>query len=136
MLLAITRISLILAVIGLAFGSGYFYRDKRVTGEIIAAQDEAKAETKRLQDKADEITKKQIADRDAIAVILNDELVRMRNRPSRADLPGNTETHCKGATGRELSKPDAEFLTRLAARAERHRKALIACYKYADSLQN
>jgi len=46
----------------------------------------------------------------------------------------NTKSICQGATGKELSRPDAEFLTREAARADKIRLGLDICYKYADEV--
>lgn len=66
---------------------------------------------------------------------LRDDLDRLRKRPPRIiRVPGAAATDCEGATGADLSAPDAEFLTRLAARADTLRAALIACYEYADTV--
>lgn len=42
---------------------------------------------------------------------------------------------CEGATGAELSRGDAGFLAGYAARADRHRAALAACYSAYDALK-
>ena len=54
----------------------------------------------------------------------------LRNRPERSVNSGA----CTGASGAELSRPDAGFLAGEAARAERQRNALEACYAQYDSL--
>ena len=96
---------------------------------------DARAEEKIKQDKVNAISQKQFDDLSNINDQLNDDIISLRNRPGRRDGAGNTKADCKGTSGRELSGPDAEFLTREAARADRIRKALIACYSYADSIQ-
>ncbi len=67
-------------------------------------------------------------------IVLNRQLAlidELRNRPERAVNP----TTCTGATGAELSRTDAGFLAGEAARAERQRNALEACYTQYDSLK-
>jgi hypothetical protein len=49
----------------------------------------------------------------------------LRNRPER--LPDTAKAACNGATGAELSRPDGEFLTRLAADADELRSEYAAC---------
>lgn len=56
----------------------------------------------------------------------------LRNRADR--LPEGARANCKGATGGELSRLDAIFLIREAARADQLRAALGACYHYADQV--
>ena len=66
---------------------------------------------------------------------LNIALDSLRSRPDRA--PGVSEApraDCAGGTGAELSRPDAEFLVGEAARADRLRAALDACYAVLDGV--
>jgi hypothetical protein len=58
----------------------------------------------------------------------------LSERSSRSTTSQDT-TDCKGTTGRELSREDAEFLTREAARAERLRQALGSCYVQYEEVQ-
>jgi TolA-binding protein len=53
----------------------------------------------------------------------------LRDRPERPAVPasGGAAQACQGATGRELSRPDAAFLVGLAARADELRAALERC---------
>jgi hypothetical protein len=95
----------------------------------------ARAEEKIKQGKVNDILQKQINGLGDINTQLNADLISLRNRPSRRDSTGDPKVNCKGASGRELSGPDAEFLTREAARADEIREALTACYGYADSIQ-
>lgn len=55
----------------------------------------------------------------------------LRNRPARIVSRPATAT-CAGSTGRELSREDAEFLTRLAADAQHDAANLVACYSRED----
>lgn len=92
------------------------------------------ADEKVKQDKVNEAIQIQMDSTNAINKQLSDDLISLRNRPSRRDLPRNTTVNCKGTDGRSLSEEDAGFLTREAARADKLRVALIACYDYADSI--
>lgn len=107
--------------------------------EVQRAADEAKArnierqlvEVNSLieQEKTNEIDRIR---RDSAAAI-----ARLQNRPDRkpasaGSLPGPAPS-CEGATGAELSRPDAVFLSGEAARADEQRAALAACYQAYDS---
>lgn len=81
---------------------------------------------KGLQDQYDEVN--------SINSKLNSDLDRLRNRPSRANLPEAAKANCKGVSGFELAKEYAGFLTRYAAQAAKQDSALKACYNYADSV--
>ena len=102
---------------------------------INSAVADARAEEKIKQGKVNDILQKQLDGLSDINTQLNDDIVGLRSRPSRRDSTGDTAPDCQGSSGRELSGPDAEFLTRLAARADGLREALTACYGYADSIQ-
>lgn len=70
------------------------------------------------------------------AARLQRELERLRNRPERpAGMSEAPRPACAGATGAELSRPDAEFLVREAARADDVRAGLVACYAVIDGLK-
>jgi hypothetical protein len=77
---------------------------------------------------------KQFDDLQGINSGLVSDIASLRNRPPRRSVSANTTIDCKGSTGRELSEPDAVFLTRLASRADTLRASLKACYRYADTL--
>lgn len=59
--------------------------------------------------------------------------VRLRQRPQ--PMPEAARANCQGATGGELSAPDAEVLTEFAAEADGLRAGLGACYDYADRVE-
>lgn len=72
---------------------------------------------------------------DAAAAI---ERERLRRRPSRvATNTGGVPSAapaCPGATGAALFAEDANFLIGESARADEHRAALQACYRWADQI--
>lgn len=71
------------------------------------------------------------------AAALNSE--RMRQRTERRPAPSGgvpeAAATCAGATGAELSRPDATFLVGFAQRADEQRAALGACYSAYDALK-
>jgi hypothetical protein len=62
------------------------------------------------------------------------DLDELRQRASRPAVPRAPAAQQPGATGAELSREDAGFLAREAARADELRAALRACYDYADTV--
>jgi hypothetical protein len=84
-----------------------------------------------LQGKIEQIERKKNAEIFNINTRLGVALSELRQRPSR-DGTDPTPTNCTAATGRELSREDAEFLTREAARADTLRQALGVCYVQYD----
>jgi hypothetical protein len=58
--------------------------------------------------------------------------VELRNRPDR--MPEASRQACPGATGAELSRPDAEFLVGEAARADQLRADLEACTGWIEEV--
>jgi hypothetical protein len=118
------------------YGYGLQKEQHAAARALIVAQNESRAvEHKRYGGLLDALNTQYLEER-RIAATLAADLERLRNRPPRTiRVPGDPAVDCAGATGRELSKDDAGFLTRLAARADSHRAALIACYEYADWLQ-
>lgn len=67
------------------------------------------------------------------------ELDGLRKRADRRPAPTggmpDAAPACEGATGAELSRGDSIFLAGLAARADRHRAALAACYGAYDAIK-
>ena len=129
-----------IAILGGSFMYGYKAGGNSVRADaaiaVQAAVKKARAEEQVNQGKVNELAKAQYDELFNINNDLNDNLNRLRNRPSRRNVPDNPETFCQGASGADLSKPDAEFLTRLAARADTLRTALKACYQYADTVSH
>ncbi|MEN9885704.1 MAG: hypothetical protein RL758_282 [Pseudomonadota bacterium] len=69
----------------------------------------------------------------AIRARLDRALISLRQRAARRPDVPTAAAACKGATGADLSGPDGIFLAREAARAERLRGALAACYQQYDA---
>ena len=104
--------------------------------QTVRLLENARLETDRLQAAANAQQKAknvQIAQLDAD---LSDAIERLRNRPDRpggADMPAAAGSEpVAGCTGAELYRADGEFLTRLAARADRQRIELGACQAAYD----
>ena len=95
---------------------------------------EQQAATQKIQEEhqtaADQIRKEKDAQIASINNSLADALIKLRERPSRAESTGNGQS----GTGVSLSSEDATFLDREAARADIVRSALQACYAQYDSL--
>lgn len=130
----------VLAIVG-AFLAGdiHGHQSERATWQ--AKVEEARAEASESarhqeqvkQGKINEALRKENERMARINAGLADDIDELRNRPPRR-VPKTTGTSCEGATGAELSGSDAQFLAGLAARADRHRAALEACYEYADTV--
>ena len=58
----------------------------------------------------------------------------LRNRAGRMPAPSASAADAAGATGRELSRPDAEFLAGLAADADRTAADLRACQAWIKAV--
>jgi len=85
------------------------------------------------QERVNEVTKKQAEKLAEVQHHLDVAIISLRDRPKRpATLPDTPRVECAGASGRELSREDAEFLAREAARADTIRAGLEACYTAFD----
>lgn len=136
----IRRIILLLVLIAAVWYHGHTHG---VNAERLIWQQEnqqaienARTTERQQQEKVNHAIQKQFDDLAAVHGNLIADLERLRDRPRRGDMPKATGVDCQGGTGRELSREDAGFLTREAARADELRAALIGCYEYADSLQS
>jgi hypothetical protein len=99
------------------------------------AEADARATERKWQDHANETTKAKDEQLLNINARLDDALGELRNRSKRpvSDVPGTAST-CKGATGAGIYAEDAAVVIREAARADRLRAALAACYSQYDAL--
>lgn len=134
----IRQIALLLVLIAAVWFHGNYHgkNTERLAWQTTTndAVKQARKTEREQQEKVNAAIQKQFDDLASVHGQLIIDLDRLRNRPGRASLPTTARTECKGSTGAELSRQDAEFLTRLAARADEIRIALIACYDYADSV--
>lgn len=137
---------LLVLMLLLAFATGWWARDTlaaidRMEEAVRQAQamreavQGARAEEQRLQKVTNDALEKQARDAARVAANLAAELHGLRDRAERAErMSADSRAACAGADGRELSRPDAEFLARLAARADEQRAALSACYAVLDAV--
>lgn len=134
----------LLVAIGLVFG-GYAWGDSSRNTWWLAktekdqrlAVESALTTERENHAKTNAIIRQQVTDQAAINDRLHSDLIGLRNRPERtAGLPSAAGPGCKGATGAELSRPDSEFLSWEAARADEIRAGLIACYAVIDASKN
>ena len=91
----------------------------------------AREKEHQLQDATDQIRKDKDAQIDAINNQLANALIELRNRPSRAN---KVSSNGQSGTGATLFAEDAEFLIGEAARADKLRTALTACYAQYDQV--
>jgi small-conductance mechanosensitive channel len=125
-----------LIVAGVAFAAGWQVNSWRLESnyhkEKVEILVQAKKDLERLERQAEEIERTKDKQIRAITGRLNATVEQLRQRPERVPVT----PACEGATGAELSRPDAEFLAREAARADRLRQALAACYQLYDGVRN
>lgn len=127
-------ITILLAVShGYAYVTGGKHKDNEWKAAELVKVEQARVTEKMWQGVVNETNKNWIVKNAATQRSLDIALDSLHDRPSR--LPDTARTDCKGTTGRELSAEDGQFLAREAARADRHRTALEACYAYADKLK-
>ena len=110
--------------------------------EYAAAQAAAREKEQALQANADQLRKekdREIRDLNARAAALTNSL---RDRPSRpaseaSAVPGTASAGCSPAscTGAGLSREDAEFLAREAARADELRASLRQCINQYETIR-
>jgi len=88
---------------------------------------EQSAREKEHQDAVDQQAREDLKAQElrTVSARLADALERLRKRPDR--MPDATTEACQGASGAQLSGPDAGFLEREAARANELRAALREC---------
>lgn len=123
----------VIVALAAAFYSGVWHeyfeareKLKKMSEKVELVEEQWKTNVEALQEIHDETTKK-------ITGRLNIALRELRDRADRR--PESAAPSCQGATGRELSRPDAEFLEGFAARAESQRAALIQCYGWVDEAE-
>lgn len=119
---------------GFAFDKGRSYEEGKWQAKVAEQTQKARETEQMWQEVVNGTNQNWIAKNAATVRSLDIALASLRARPDRP-LSGDSKTDCAGGTGAELFRADAEFLARLATRADRHRNALEACYAYADALR-
>lgn len=128
--------ALVCAVALLAVGFRFGVRFKQAEWDAATVEAQREAATTREKNDA-ELAKQNQAHADQVRAInrrLADALERLRERPER--MPDSSRAACEGGTGAELSRPDAGFLEREAARADELRSALSTCYAWIDQVRS
>lgn len=109
-------------------------KEEYATAQLEAIEVAVAAE-RQMQKEVNDALEKQSRQNRNIASNLARELDGMRKRAERAErMSEDSRAACAGADGRELSREDAGFLAREAARAEEQRAALEACYRFVDAV--
>jgi TolA-binding protein len=132
------------ACVGLVVGGAYAWGHHRGYGELKSEWDaqqlrQQKDYADRLSDYAEQLeqlrietSQRQETYEDRLRTVgrqRDTALAGLRDRAERPAVPasGGAAQACAGASGRELSRPDATFLVGLAARADELRAALERC---------
>lgn len=136
---------MILAFVLALVGDGFYWnhhgaaaRDTYWTAQVQTERaDAAQAARKDEHDQQEKVNaalRKQNKSLGSINAGLVADLDGLRNRPERpADMPDTGRATCAGGSGAELSRTDAGFLEREAARGDKLRAALSACYEVIDA---
>lgn len=101
--------------------------DRKAQAARLEATEEARERERNAYKAGQEIADAKTRNLRAINDRLRSDLDGLRNRPER--LSETSRATCAGASGADLSRPDAEFLVGLAANADRLRAALDACQR-------
>lgn len=129
---ALPGLLLILALAGLyvwGYTSGKASNEAEWQAKLQAQENEALKQQQKMQEKVNEVTATLQADKRSINAKYVAVLDELRNRPADR-LPDTSRAACNGATGAELSRPDAVFLVGEAARADKLAADLRACQAY------
>ena len=129
-ILTYVKIGLCAALLFLAGYIGFSLEAARFDRYKAAQQAATQKAQEEHQAAADQIRKEKDAQITSINAQLVDAVSQLRSRPSRTQASSNGQ----GGTGLSLSAEDSGFLEWEAARADRLRTALDACYKQYDSL--
>ena len=111
-----------------AWYNGYSIGYGKLTAYKLEQETATRAKEAAQQAATDQIRKDKDAQINAINNQLANALIELRNRPSRTQITNNGQS----GTGLSLSAEDSTFLEWEAARADKLRTALEACYKQYD----
>lgn len=103
--------------------------------KLLQASELAREREQSMVSSADKIRKEKNAKIASLNTRLGTALSSLSERPQRPPSTSQgapASCHGAGATGAQLSREDAEFLIREAARADKLRTALDQCYKQYD----
>lgn len=146
-ILGLPKLGIIVLTMGMGFVGGWVTNGWRLEARIaslkasyaedIATHIEAtrKAE-KSLLEASERIRREKDAKIKDLNSRLSSAIGELQQRQARKDSGPNDSTTCSGATGANLSKEDAEFLVRLAARADAVVENLNYCIAQYNSIRN
>lgn len=134
MQLLLLRIAAFVVALVLAGGVGWHYGAKQVRLEAAAEREVGVNKARETEQLWQGVVNGTVENYDkevnSIRQHLDNAISELRKRPTRpTGVPTAPHPECSGATGRELSGEDAEFLAREAARADTLRAGLEACYE-------
>ena len=127
------------AVIAVALlGGAYFkgHHDANVDWEAKAAASKIEAQQQEAAwaESMGRVRKQHEDEKAVVQSRLTTALNSLRDRPA-VRLPEAARAACAGATGKELARPDAEFLVRYAADAAQLQSDLRACKAYINTVR-
>lgn len=127
-----------LALLAGAYAGGRWHQWQEDEQDLVAAKLEAteKAREREAQWQSDVevLTDVQQTEIRRVAAARDAAVRELRNRPDR--LPEASTAACDGATGAQLSRPDAAFLVGEAARADQLRADLAACEGWVETVRS
>lgn len=122
-----------MVLLGGAFYAGKWTEYFEAKQKIKQAQEKVEIVEDQWKTNAEALEEVKNAELKMVTTRLNSALRELRERSDRR--PEASAPSCQGATGRELSGPDAEFLAGEAARAESLRAGLKECYGWVDEAE-
>lgn len=126
---AVGAVGLLLA----SFFLGWHFSNERQAAKRVALIEAARQIEAKWQTNTEALQEAKNAEIARIASERDDALRRLRNRPGR--MPSATAPSCEGATGAQLSGPDAGFLVGLAAEAARVAAELEECHGWIEAVK-
>jgi hypothetical protein len=124
------KIGIAFIVVTGSWYNGYRFESSRFEAYKLEQERAIRESEDKHQAATDAIRKEKDDQINAINNQLADALIQLRSRPSRSSTANNGQS----GTGATLFAEDADFLIGEAARADKLRTALDACYKQYDSL--
>ena len=139
-----TKLGMIVLILGIGIATGWTINGWRLNATIASmkadyatkqatAEQQYRQREQALQANADKLRKDKDAQINRVTNSLNDAIARLQQRQSRSEATDSART-CSAADGTQLSREDAEFLTRLAAEADTAVTNLNTCVKQYRSL--
>lgn len=117
-----------------AFALGVDFANDRQAAKRVELIEKARETEAKAQKEVETLQEAKNAEIARIASERDDALRRLRNRPGR--MPSATAPTCEGATGAQLSGPDAGFLVGLAAEAARVAAELAECHAWIETVKD